>query len=453
MNPDVKLGRPPGIESGLAAAAKYSALDAIFQRRSRRFALGAELTGPLAFNSEKPPLPLDPAEEAILVAAGTGVTGVANDEWPFTDAGGAATGADKLTSYNGRTYQSPLATHGTELFWTNDEGVFFLPQRDVAPTERKQLQDHDARSALYEQATKLQDGRLNVPRATPNLFGLNHWIVNHEGSTLFIPIADITRQAISAFLLYFDDPHRYYIADPQLGGDPLRPLADAGWFNPGPHPVDLWDFERWQMVDINGVEHGIVVQNLALATHTLGLGGQPFSGGKGRVTMGGTPLWRAAGGKGEAGSLGFEFHTVPDDAPIGAGESLPVGLPGLFEGYLPPFHKSMSAAVDAVVALRWGDKGIFNTDAEKTAPWRERLPENSVPRPSDEAIEATKLITEYIWNTYGRFPATIDPFLTTVWFQAHHLDTEFYDRYYPDDSLPAHVRDHLARWHPEYEEQ
>jgi hypothetical protein len=450
MNPTAQTERLTGIQAGLKRAAEFPVLDAIFGRRSRRFALGAELTGPLAFKSQKPPLPLDPAEEAVLVAAATGVTGVANDEWPFTDWKRARTGADKLTSYTGRTYQSPLATHGTEIFWTNDEGVFVLPQRDAAPTERKQLQDHESRSALYEQAIKLQDGRLKIPIATPNLFELNHWIVNKPGTTLFIPVADLTRQAISAMLLYFDDPHRYYIADKQLGGDPLRPLVRSGWFSAN-KVNDLWDFERWQMVDINGVEHGIVIQNLALATQALGLGGHPFSGGKGRVTFGGTPLWHDAGGHGEAGSLGFTFHQVPEGAPFGAGERIPVGLPGIFEGYVPPFYNSMSDAVDAVVDLRWGPDGIFDRDNGKTVPWREPLARYSVPRPAAEAIEATKLLSEYIWSTYGRFPATIDPFLTTVWYQAQHLDIDFYDRYYPDDALPENVREHLALWHPEYE--
>src|SRR5262249_1786691 len=153
-----------------------------------------ELTGPLAYRSGADPVPLSHAEEAILVAAGTGVTGVARDEWPFLDAGGARTGADKLTSYTGRSFPSPLATHGTELFWTNDGGAFLLPQRDAAPERYLQLGDAAERDALHAAAVKLQDGRLDVPRATPNLFGLNHWIANHEGTTLFIPVSDVTRQ-------------------------------------------------------------------------------------------------------------------------------------------------------------------------------------------------------------------------------------------------------------------
>ena len=70
-----------------------------------------------------------------------------------------------------------------------------------------------------------------------------------------------------------------------------------------------------------------------------------------------------------------------------------------------------------------------------------------MPRPSEEAIEATKLLAAYIWETYGRFPATIDPFLMTVWYQAQHLDIEFYDAHYPPDARAgARARPH-GDWH------
>ncbi|MGA2926570.1 MAG: hypothetical protein ABSG43_11340 [Solirubrobacteraceae bacterium] len=446
MATSTTLTRPPTNPDAIRTAAAFPALRAIFTRRSRRFALGAQLTGPLAYRSDSDPVPLSEAEEAILVAAATGITGVARDDWPFADEHGDRTGADKLASFTGRSYPSPLATHGTELFWTDDAGVFVLPQRDAAPHHYVQLTRQRDRHELYRQAVKLQDGRLDVPRRTPNLFGLNHWIANAPGTTLFMPVSDVTRQCINAMLLYFDEPHRYYIHDPRLGGDPLAPLARAGWLDDS-HPVDLWDFERWQMVDINGVEQGLMIQNLMLATQALGLGGHPFSGGKGRVTMGGEELWHAIGGTGAAGGLGFQFARVPDDAPLGAGELVPVGLPGLFEGALPPFHASMADAVDAVLEPRWGPSGRFSAPDRHRLPWRDAQAIAGVPRPAPEAIEATKLLCTYIWQTYGRFPATIDPFLMTVWYQAQHLDVGFYDTHYPREALPDHVRNHMHTWH------
>jgi hypothetical protein len=121
------------------------------------------------------------------------------------------------------------------------------------------------------------------------------------------------------------------------------------------------------------------------------------------------------------------------------------GLDGLFEAAIPPYHDTVEDAVDFVVGLRWGTEGIFTSDV--ATPWTDRTIVRRIPRPSPEAIEATKTWVRYVWDAYGRFPATIDPFLTTVWYQAHHLDTDFYDRYYPAEALPENVRTHLDRWH------
>lgn len=438
--------RPPVRPEALHAAASFPALEAIFTRRSRRFALGAEITGPLAYRSDAEPVPLAYEEEAILVAAATGRTGVVREEWPFTTADGTTAGADKLASYTGRSYPSPVAIHGTEVFWTNDDGLYVLPLRDAKPKAYVENQTAEEQHALYRKAIRLQKGRLDIPRRRPNLFKFNEWIVNTEGSTLFIPISDVTRQCINAMLLYFDRPHGYYIVDKRLRKDPLKPFVKSGLLDPT-HPVDLADFERWQLVDMNGVEPGLIVQSLMIATQALGLGGHPFSGGKGRVTMLGEVEWHGIGGSGSCGSLGFERHRVPDGAPVGAGEVLPVGLPGIFEGCCPPFHESMDAAVDFVVDLRWGKEGIFSAPEKHEIPWLSPDVARSVPPPSEEAIEATKTLCRYIWDTYGRFPATIDPFVTTVWYQACHLDVAFYDRYYPREAVPEHVRTHMRDWH------
>src|SRR5256886_3057788 len=169
MAATTKKARPVVRPGALEAAFAFPALDAIFTRRARRFALGATLTGPLAFRSEQEPVPLAYEEEAILVAAATGVTGVVREEWPFTTADGEPTGADKLASFTGRSFPSPLAIHGTELFWTNDDGVFVLPERDRRPERYVELQTQEERHELYRRAIKLPDGRPEVPRPRPKL--------------------------------------------------------------------------------------------------------------------------------------------------------------------------------------------------------------------------------------------------------------------------------------------
>ena len=55
----------------------YPLFAALYGRRSRRFGLGFEIAeGPFPYRSRHAALPLDEFEEALLVAAGTGVSGV-----------------------------------------------------------------------------------------------------------------------------------------------------------------------------------------------------------------------------------------------------------------------------------------------------------------------------------------------------------------------------------------
>ena len=206
------------------------------------------------------------------------------------------------------------------------------------------------------------------------------------------------------------------------------------------------------MVDANGVEQGLMVGNLMLATQALGLGGHPFCGGKGRVTMlGGESAGTSIGGKGSCGSLGFTSHRVPDGAPLGAGRADPGRA-------CPASSRAPARRSTPTWTPRWtswsacagAPDGTFSAPEKQRTPWRSPEVARAVPRPSDEAIEATKALCRYVWETYGRFPATIDPFLMTVWYQAHHLDVGFYDRLLPGpEALPAHVRTHMTDWHGE----
>ena len=64
-----RRARPAVRPEALQSAFSFPALDAIFTRRARRFAMGATITGPLAYESKQEPIPLAVEEEAILVAA------------------------------------------------------------------------------------------------------------------------------------------------------------------------------------------------------------------------------------------------------------------------------------------------------------------------------------------------------------------------------------------------
>jgi hypothetical protein len=62
-------------------------------------------------------------------------------------------------------------------------------------------------------------------------------------------------------------------------------------------------------------------------------------------------------------------------------------------------------------------------------------------------VEATIAYCEYIYKRYGRFPAASGPFRTLIAFQAHHLDLDFYQRFYRSDALSETQAQHAALWH------
>jgi hypothetical protein len=73
--------------------------------------------------------------------------------------------------------------------------------------------------------------------------------------------------------------------------------------------------------------------------------------------------------------------------------------------------------------------------------------QRGIPRYSDRTIAATIAYCDYVYKRYGRFPAASGPFRTVVAYQAHHLDTGFYDRFYQVAALDEKQREHDQGWH------
>ena len=156
---------------------------------------------------------------------------------------------------------------------------------------------------------------------------------------------------------------------------------------------------------------------MQLAMAAMGLGGWMHGGFTPLVVMGGTPVCRG---------LGFRFVQGKEE-PL----PNPVGLDGYFEGFCPPYYKTMADAVDAAVK----DMG------ESLDEWERRgmtLPhtitnkefEKGVPGVSEDGVACVKDICTYIYETYGKFPAFNDTMHLLYFIQAHHLDLDFYDKYF-----------------------
>ncbi|HEV8437901.1 MAG TPA: hypothetical protein VGT40_07390 [Methylomirabilota bacterium] len=66
---------------------------------------------------------------------------------------------------------------------------------------------------------------------------------------------------------------------------------------------------------------------------------------------------------------------------------------------------------------------------------------------SDEGLACTKAICNYIYDTYGKFPGTVDT-MQLMWFmQVPHLDLDFYDRFFKAGAYGQTHAAHMSTWH------
>jgi hypothetical protein len=122
--------------------ARYPLLEALLERRSRRFGYGMNLNGgPLAYDSARAPQPLALEEEAALAFAGCGITGYTLADLPYeSGAAPEAGGGNIIINFVGRTVASGDAVHAVALFVINDEGAWMLKRpQDYPRTEIAEL--------------------------------------------------------------------------------------------------------------------------------------------------------------------------------------------------------------------------------------------------------------------------------------------------------------------------
>ena len=165
----------------------------------------------------------------------------------------------------------------------------------------------------------------------------------------------------------------------------------------------------------------------------LGLGGWMYTGINPFVVLG-------ASGDPAVPGLGFRFEMLE-------GNPLPhvTGLPGVFEAHVPPHHADMRAAVEAVVARKFGAGGPF--DPKQGGPYRENAAVRSAPRRSTpRRWRSRRSWPSTSSPTFGRFPATVPAVFINTYLQAHRLDTEFYDTHFaPGAYLRTHA-EHDRNW-------
>ena len=430
---NVLLDRVRDYPSGLEDAANFTLMDALYGRRSRRFSNGSEIPdGVLAFKSRKSPHPLDPLEQMLVLTAAAGNTGwhymiYRDDSYvPHLSNYSAAAG--------GRTFPSPAGWHISDLFYTDDQGVYYLPTRD-APSlmEHNEAGEMDLNAWLkahQARIKKLAEGRLHIPPREPYIEGHNTWCANQPGSTLIIPVVDIAQMTLN--VLSYLVSNGYCIYD-DVNGQKIPGIERFSKLVDVEHPWPLSVVER-ESLSFSTAELTTSCYAGMLILQALGLGGWMFTG---------IDMFSVLGASGDPNvpGLGFRFDKK---------EGWPVpnvtGLPGIYEGYCPPHYKDMRAAVEALARRKFGPGGPFHP--ETPGPWKDTSKVRAAAvKQTDEFKECVAMTAQYVFDRFGRFPGTVPTIYVLTYLQAHHLDLEFYDHYFkPGAYLKTHSQ-HMARWH------
>jgi len=420
---------PPGFGDAL----EFSLIEALTGRRARRFSLGASISkGALAFESRHEPLPLTELERMMILVAMAGNTGwhfliPHNERYaPFLPNYAGAAG--------GRTIPSNAGFHTSEIFFTDDTGVYFFATRDapaLVEGEREECDFDALLSAHRKRIRKLADGRLHLPAREPHIESHNTWVANCPGSLLVIPAGDVAQHQLANLCYYlqngsclYDDIHGERIQ----GLERYRHLFDENSLLP------LSFIEQYSLMEcttelVSSCYAGV------LMLQAMGLGGWMFNGMNPYSVLG-------ASGDPEVPGLGFRYD-ISERWPV----PNPTGLPGVFEGFCPPHFPDMRAAVDAFVARKFGAGGPFHP--ETPGPWREsKKVRGSAQVHNEDFKECVTLQAQYTLDRFGKFPGTVPSILVFIYLQAHHLDLDFYNHHFkPGAYLRTHAT-HMERWHP-----
>jgi hypothetical protein len=418
---------------GVIDGLNYPYFQAVWDRKSRRVGVGMEIaTGPLSYTSPYEPVPLSETEEALLLMSATGLNGLNLGDIDPTQ------GADAMVQWTARTWPSSCSNHGTELFFTNDDGLYFLDMWKLMPEPGElstfsgkpiEQQIEKAVEITRRAKVKLHDGRAELPTGLPGLFVFNHWNANKPGSTLFIPVSNMTLEYINLLFIYLSPEYKFSIVDERNGyaSAGLQESINSGDCDPA-RQMGMIDLET-RVLSMQVVEQAFICQNLNMALQCLGLGGWTYTGYIARFMLGAM----------DVAGLGFRFHEARQ------GPSVPVGRDGIYEGFTIPYFADMHEAVDAFMEVKWSQ---YDTSMPKSYTKPDEIIRH-IQRPDRATIDRVKAYCQYVVDTYGRFPAYIDPMYQRLTCQAQHVDPDFYDEHYPPGACTDQHHQHFTRWHPD----
>ncbi|GAC1697554.1 MAG: hypothetical protein NVS9B9_20090 [Ktedonobacteraceae bacterium] len=429
---------PQSDDPRLQQILNFPLVHAIFGRRSRRFGFGMSIPGgPLSFTSQHDPLPLCDLELALLVSAATGVTGW-NFGIPYT-----MNQDDHLSNYSlrltGRTVPSAASICTSEVFFTDDSGIYVVRTRDLTPEKLRVFEHSDDITRIIgisQTATiQLSQQRFSLPTEPPHYDEHNIWNSNRPGSTLFMPVGDVGQQLLALLAMYVSNGYTLYDDYSGCLGGNLEPFIHTGIISDAPHMrFALSHIEQAAYATI-AMELSTICQNIVLMMQAIGLGGWMYSGIFPYSVLG------AFADEG-IGGLGFRFIKREDWLLPN-----PVGLDGIYESLCPPYVADMYEAAQKLAEQKFGSRGTY--DPSTGGPFRQNSAIKATALSySQDQIDCIGEMAQHIYTTYGRFPARFPTILLRIYAQAHHLELEFYDLYFADGAYLQTHAEHMKLWHP-----
>jgi len=280
----------------------------MWRRRTHRVSRGVPevMAGTMTYRSEQKPLPLDELEEAILIAA-TGCTGLTMPDRPLQDpSSGQFIMAKPSLTMTGRSADSPDNAQGTHFFMINDSGTYFL-RKLPAPDISSEITADRLIERARQVKVQLLPNRIDVPgsRAFPAYLDSNRFLSNLPGTTMFLPVVDLSHQYINGLM--------YLLTEPE-GARPAL-VDDRNFYRLA--GVKKWVRNRFLNEDLKlplgligtlrtQIEADLLVQNLMLLAEAMGLGAWIHASISPEVLLG-DPKFRDRYGP----MLGFEFVTPP----------------------------------------------------------------------------------------------------------------------------------------------
>ncbi len=283
---------------------------------------------------------------------------------------------------------------------------------------------------------RISEARLDLPFSPPHILPPNLWWANKPGSTLFMPVGDASEECLGLMALMMR--HGVMIVDHETGepSGNLEPFVRSGLLDREKVlPLSELIYNVYESVCL---ELAFMGHNIVLVLQALGLGGLYFNGMDGLSVLGANAKHGVAG-------LGFRF--VEDERWVTPNA---VGLDGVYEAMCPPYYPDMHAAVEAFVERKFGGGGAYDPDTP--GPWKESEAVKGTVTPySTEFVDCMSEVSRYIHDKYGKFPGSRSTIMLPGFVQAHHIDTDFYDRHYREGAcLDSHAR-HAERSHSDVE--